>query len=95
MPHSHNDLIDMAAVAGLPGMIFFISIWAAVFLNLWRGVKNSSRSQYGYILPMAAILASVTFLVSGLPEATFADEEVRQLLMLIWGIGLSGQLSTT
>jgi len=95
MPHSHNDLINMAAVAGLPGMIFFISIWAAVFLNLWRGVRNSSRSQYGFILPMATILASVTFLVSGLPEATFADEEVRQLLMLIWGIGLSGRFSTT
>lgn len=95
MPHSHNDLINMATVAGLPGLVFFISIWVAVLINLWRGVRNSSRSEFGYILPMAAILASVTFLVSGLPEATFADEEVRQLLMLIWGIGLSVRLSST
>jgi len=95
MPHSHNDLINIATVAGLPGMVFFVSIWLAVLMSLWRHMRNTSRSKYGQILPMAAFLASVTFLVSGLPEATFADEEVRQLLMLIWGIGLSGRGATT
>ena len=39
-------------------------------------------------LSLAAFIGSVMFFLTSLIEATFADEEVRQLLMLIWAVGL-------
>jgi len=32
----------------------------------------------------------VAFVITSLTEATFADEEVREMLMFIWAVGLAG-----
>jgi hypothetical protein len=37
----------------------------------------------------ASLLGSAAFAVTSLFEATFADEEVRQLLMFVWALGLA------
>jgi len=76
--HAHNDLLNVAAVAGIPGALFFLGIWLALFLTLWKGwraaaLENRHRAYLG-----GAILASAFFFACSFTEAAFADEEVRQ-----------------
>ncbi|UCE25698.1 MAG: O-antigen ligase family protein [Candidatus Zixiibacteriota bacterium] len=86
--HAHNDFINIAAIAGLPGMLFFVGIWVAVFGYLRRQWKLAGQQEWSRPLLVAATGGSVVFLVSSLTEATFADEEVRQMLMFLWAVGL-------
>ncbi len=86
--HAHNDFLNIAAIAGIPGFIFFSAIWGTLFWFLyeaWR--KNPFLSKYHSFLT-AGFLGATAFLITSLTEATFADEEVRQMLMLIWAFGL-------
>lgn len=77
--HAHNDFINIASLSGWPGLLFFISIWVGVF-KLGQKTKSAETK--------AALWATAAFLVTSLTEATFADEEVRQMLMFIWAFGL-------
>ncbi len=86
--HAHNDLINFAAVFGIPGMILYFLIWFELFRILWRKWKILPEETYNKSYILAAILGSVTFFVTSFTEATFVDEEVRQMLMFIWAIGL-------
>jgi O-antigen ligase len=92
-PHAHNDFLNFAAVAGFPGAIFFIAVWIFWFYklhNLWHSAESQSDKK---VFSGAAAIAGVAFLVTSLTEATFADEEVRALLMVIWSAGLWPLLS--
>ncbi len=86
--HAHNDLINFAAIFGIPGMILYILIWLELFRLMWIKLRNSSKNNSNKTYILAAALGSVTFFVTSLTEATFVDEEVRQMLMFIWAIGL-------
>ena len=86
--HAHNDLINFAAVFGIPGMILYLLIWLELFRILWNKWKISSNNTLNKSYILAAILGSVTFFITSFTEATFIDEEVRQMLMFIWAIGL-------
>ena len=86
--HAHNDLINMAATYGIPGAVFFAAIWIALFGYLWRGWRSPGRFLYRRRYCLAAIAGSAVFFMSAATEATFADEEVRQMLMFIWAAGL-------
>ncbi len=96
MGHAHSDYINMAVLYGIPGLLLFLTIWVLVMLNLWRGYRINLPDSVARGLSFGALMASVAFLVSALTEATFADEEVRQVLMAIWGAGFSAlPLNTT
>jgi O-antigen ligase len=85
--HAHNDLINMVAVYGLPGFVLFGGLWLTVFSYFAAGRKKGrfpGRDRY----LAAALLGSSAFFVTSLVEATFADEEVRQMLMFVWAVGL-------
>lgn len=86
--HAHNDFIHVAAIAGIPAALFFAGIWLAMVHFLWHGSRNVGGLPRDRALCLAALLGSVAFLVTSMIEATFADEEVRQMLMFVWGIGL-------
>jgi O-antigen ligase len=87
--HAHNDFLHIAAISGLPGLIFFIVLWVVVIRQLWRVWRQTDLSPPARALALAALIGSITFLTTSMTEATFTDEEVRQLLMLIWAFGLS------
>lgn len=87
-PHAHNDILNFAAVSGIPGAIFFILMWGVVYFRLhqiWHKFEPGSGKK---LFAGAAAVSGVVFLITSLTEATFADEEVRQLLMVIWAAGL-------
>jgi O-antigen ligase len=128
--HAHNDLLNVAAISGIPGAVFFLGMWLAAIGYFWKGWRmrqkmgrDSSKSQRNRVgaglvsaqdkelwrhkaatyasphhvwdnlgpdgtLALAALVGSVVFFVTSLFEATFADEEVRQMLMFIWAAGL-------
>lgn len=90
LTHAHNDFINIAAIAGIPGALFFAGIWLAVFHFLWHGSRKRAWSTADRAFCLAAFLGGVAFLVTSMVEATFADEEVRQMLMFVWAIGLAG-----
>jgi O-antigen ligase len=86
--HAHNDLLNVAAIAGIPGMLMFFGMWIAVMAYLSKGWQTRDKLGWDGSFFLAAMLASLVFFVTSLFEATFADEEVRQLLMFIWAAGL-------
>ena len=67
----------------------FLCLWIAVLRLLWLGRRLVVENPEQRGIPAAAIAASLTFLVASLSEATFADEEVRAILMLVWAVGLA------
>jgi len=88
LTHAHNDFLNIAAISGIPGVIFFAGMWLAVLACMGKGLENKKSAREGKLFFGATFIASVAFLVTSLTEATFADEEVRQLLMFIWAVGL-------
>ena len=86
--HAHNDQINIAAIAGYPGALFFLGIWAAVFVYCWRGWWLANKRGVDGSYFAAGLIGAVTFFFSSITEATFADEEVRQMLMFVWAVGL-------
>ena len=87
-PHAHNDVIDKAAVTGIPGAIAYLLIWVVLFWYLHLGWHNSQLCRSKRIYCAAAAVGSIAFFMTSLTEATFSDEEVRQLLMFVWAVGL-------
>lgn len=86
--HAHNDLINMVAVYGLPGFLLFAGLWIVLFGYTYGGFRRRRQFNDGDRFFLAATLGSVAFFTTSMFEATFADEEVRQLLMFVWALGL-------
>lgn len=86
--HAHNDFLNIAAVSGIPGALIFGAVWFMVFSFLWRGWKRWRDEPLSGAFVLGSLLASTVFFISALTEATFADEEVRQMLMFVWAAGL-------
>jgi O-antigen ligase len=88
--HAHDDLLNTLAVFGLPGLVTFVAMWLAALGYFWFGWRRSGPGDRVGAISAAALLGTVAFAVGGLTEASFVDEELRALLMFIWGVGLAG-----
>ncbi|KAA3634122.1 MAG: O-antigen ligase family protein [Calditrichaeota bacterium] len=86
--HAHNDLINIAAIGGIPAMLFFAAFWFLYFKYLLAGIYKQKHLEKYKMYLTAAILAGIAFFCTSLTEATFADEEVRQFLMAVFAFGL-------
>lgn len=88
LSHAHNDFLNTAAESGLPAVGLFLLLWIMVLLYLYKGYKACPEgAQKGMIL--GSLIASVVFLIMSQFEAFFFDEEVRLLLMFVWGVGMA------
>lgn len=87
-PHAHNDLLTVAAVSGIPGGLLFVAMWCAIGWATIRAWRVTWKDPEGRRWVGAAVVGSVVFLLCSVTEATFFDEEVRQLLMFVWAAGL-------
>ncbi len=87
--HAHNDYLNVAALGGIPDALLFCGLWVVVFGYCWIGYRRADFSPADRQFCFAALMGSVLFFMSGLSEAAFADEEVRQMLMFVWGAGLA------
>ena len=89
MPHAHNDLLNVTALAGFPGGLSFLGMWVAVLVYFRRRLKQADAGSRQRAVLLGALLGSVFFFLASFTEAAFADEEVRQLLMFVWGLGMA------
>ena len=86
--HAHNDLINVAAYAGFPGMIFYLGFWIAIVARMVKLLRSIKENNLIRGVVIGALLASVVFFMTSIYEATFADEEIRLFLMAVWGLFL-------
>jgi O-antigen ligase len=93
--HAHNDALNVAAISGIPGLVLFGLLWLTVLGYCWYGFRQTRHDDpeaaAGYF---AALVGSLCFAATSVTEATFVDEEVRQLLMFVWAVGLAGWYKT-
>jgi O-antigen ligase len=87
--HAHNDFLEAAARSGLPGAVTFSLVWAVVLWSVLRRRRDTAEGTSERCLLTMSLVGSLVFLVASLTEATFSDEEVRAVLMLVWALGLS------
>lgn len=86
--HAHNDFFNVAATHGVPCLVLFGGLWLSVLSYFFVGWRRRQAFPGEGRFFLAALIGSIVFLSTSLTEATFADEEVRQMLMFIWAAGL-------
>jgi len=84
--HAHNDFLNIAAYAGFPAAVFFFGFWIIIIVRMAVFLNRSKVSGFDRGILLGILIGSIVFYLEGLTEAVFADEEVRLLLMVLWGI---------
>ena len=76
--HAHSNYLHMAAEAGLVGLAAFARLWAQVLRLGWEAVAGASAAAVPGLWSTAAgaWVAIVGFLVGGITQYTFGDNEV-------------------
>jgi putative inorganic carbon (HCO3(-)) transporter len=86
-PHLHNNLMQLAAERGLPGLVFFLWWTAVALLAALREAQRSAAQGRGAGWPAAAVLASLAaVLAAGLFEYNLGDSEVLMLVLLLTAV---------
>jgi O-antigen ligase len=86
-PHLHNNLMQVAAERGLPGLAFFLW-WAAVaLLAALREAQRAAASGRGAGWAAAGALAALAAVfLAGLFEYNLGDSEVLMLVLLLTAV---------
>jgi len=83
-PHLHNNLMQIAAERGLPGLVFFLWWVATAFLAALREAQRAAVSGRGPGWAAAGALAALAAVfVAGLFEYNLGDSEVLMLVLLL------------
>ncbi|HEX5011750.1 MAG TPA: O-antigen ligase family protein, partial [Planctomycetota bacterium] len=90
-PHAHNDALQVLAELGLPGLLLFLALLAAIALRLWRSLcGGGARERFAVLAGLAGLLA--VFVVGGVFEVPFALAATAAALA--WTMGLSAALES-
>jgi len=84
--HAHNDALDVAARAGLPAALFFLIFWGGMFRKMLDFLRDKSVKNSVGGIAVGLLAATAVFFMTSIFEAAFADEEIRLLLMALWGM---------
>jgi O-antigen ligase len=93
--HLHNNIVQMAVIWGIPGLIFgqafvFAGLWFLV--KRWRTLRRrpaglrATPAQSGWVL--GAIGVWISFYIAGLTEWYFGDAETMLIYLAILGCAL-------
>jgi putative inorganic carbon (HCO3(-)) transporter len=86
-PHLHNNVMQVAAERGLPGLVFFLWWVGVAFLAALREAQRASASGRGSGWGAAGALAAlVAVFVAGLFEYNLGDSEVLMLVLLLTAV---------
>ncbi len=93
--HLHNNVLQIAAIWGLPGLILavvFMVMLLRRLLRLWRDLRAGPGDPDDPAPPEGWVLAAVgvwwAFVIAGMFEWNFGDAEVAQLVWLVCGLAL-------
>lgn len=86
-PHLHNNLMQVAAERGVPGLVFFVWWVAVAFLAALRAAQRAPERTRGAHWAAAGALAALTAVfVAGLFEYNLGDSEVLMLVLLLTAV---------
>ncbi|NUM87785.1 MAG: O-antigen ligase family protein [Bdellovibrionales bacterium] len=85
--HAHNNLLDVAAATGIPGVLAFAAWWLVLFSYMWRNFREAAPEARW--LGAATLAAAVAFHVNGLTQVNFWDAKTQHTLMLWAGLVLA------
>jgi O-antigen ligase len=86
-PHLHNNVLQLAAERGIPGLAFFAWWAGAAVLAAWREARREARRGDAGTWAAAAVLASLAaVLLAGLFEYNLGDSEVLMLVLLLTAV---------
>ena len=86
-PHLHNNLLQVAAERGLPGLAFFLWWAFAVFAEALREARRDAASSPGQAWAAGGALAALAAVfAAGLFEYNLGDSEVLMLVLLLTAV---------
>ena len=77
-PHMHNNVVQIAAERGLPCLVWWIWLVAALLADAWRALRRSG--DWG---AHAALALLVAILAAGMFEYNFGDSEVLMFVLVV------------
>jgi O-antigen ligase len=85
-PHLHNNLMQIAAERGLPGLVF--SLWwvGVAFLAALRQSRRAAAGRGPGWAAAGALAALAAVFVAGLFEYNLGDSEVLMLVLLLTAV---------
>jgi len=88
--HFHNNLVMMAMIAGVPGLAAFIWLFICILVVLYKNYARIPESK-AFLKSVAVIgfISVAGFLINGLFDWLFGDEEVFILLFFTIGLAIS------
>lgn len=88
--HAHNNVLDVAAATGIPGLLAFTAWWFVLFAYMWSNFKESAPEAKW--LAAGTLAAAVAFHVNGLTQVNFWDAKTQHTLMLWGGLVLAQRI---
>jgi O-antigen ligase len=86
-PHLHNNVLQIAAERGLPGLVFFVWWVGVAFLAALREARQAAAERRGPRWAAAGALAALSAVfVAGLFEYNLGDSEVLMLVLLLTAV---------
>jgi O-antigen ligase len=86
-PHLHNNVMQVAAERGLPGLVFFLWWVGVAFLAALRAAQRTAVVGRGAGWAAAGALAALSAVfVAGLFEYNLGDSEVLMLVLLLTAV---------
>ena len=88
--HFHNNLVMMAMIAGVPGLVAFLWLFIRILVVLYENYARIPESR-AFLKSVAVIgfISVAGFLINGLFDWLFGDEEVFILLFFTIGLAFS------
>jgi O-antigen ligase len=94
-PHLHNNLMQLAAERGLPGLVFFLWWVGVAFLAALPEAQRAARDGRGPGWAAAGSLAALTAVfLAGLFEYNLGDSEVLMLVLLLTAVPFASQAAS-
>lgn len=85
--HAHNNLLDIAAATGLPGLLAFIAWWGMLIGMAWVCFRRANDREKW--LPAAAFMGLVAFQLNGLTQVNSWDGKSLHTPMIWAGVTLA------
>jgi O-antigen ligase len=87
----HSNLFQLMVDTGAVGLVTWLSIWAAYFIEVFKRWRTLTQeiSQDNLGILMGSSVAVLAFLVGGFFETNIYDSEVAMLLYFLMGLSLA------
>jgi O-antigen ligase len=84
--HLHNNIIQLAVIDGIPGMLAYLWIFTAMWVSMLRGMAAPGK-EYLKIIFFACFSASVGFFINGFFEYNFVQAQTALIFWFLTGMG--------